>query len=244
MGKLTSILRERSALQDADVAAMARLFDRYYEGATPGQFKKDLAGKTHVIELRDGDTLCGFSTLCVDDLDGVAGQPAPIRVIFSGDTIIDHTHWGEQALARAFCRFAGATRAADPARPLYWLLISKGHRTYRYLHLFARRYHPSHDGAAESPSLSAIAADVARRRFGQAYDAATGLVRFGASATRLRPRWQDERAASRVSPAIAYFLRRNPQHALGDELVCLCEMDVANLRSFALNAFREGMTDG
>lgn len=243
MGRLKSLVRERSALNADDVAAMACLFDRYYEGANPGQFAHDLAGKTHVIELRDGNALCGFSTLCVDDVDASAGQPRPIRVIFSGDTIIDHAYWGEQALALAFCRFAGSIKSADPGRPLYWLLISKGHRTYRYLHLFARSYHPRHDGAV-SPSLARLAADLAQRRFGDAYDPRTELVRFGPAATRLRPQWHDERSEKRPSPAVAYFLRRNPQYAQGDELVCLCELEPSNLRSFALNAFREGMADG
>lgn len=241
MGKLKSLIRERSALSDGDVVAMASLFDRYYEGASPAQFKTDLAGKTHVIELRDGDALCGFSTMCVYDLGDVGDSP--IRVIFSGDTIIDHDYWGEQSLALAFCRFAGEIKAAEPARPLYWLLISKGHRTYRYLHLFAHRYFPRHDGI-ESPTqeagLAHLTAEVAQRKFGTAYDRATGLVRFGAAATRLRPQWQDDRGAKRLSPAVAYFLERNPQHAQGDELVCLCELEPSNLRSFALSAFRDG----
>ena len=239
MGKLKSCVRERRELNEDDVAAMVRLFDNYYEGAAPTQFAQDLSGKTHVIELRDGDALCGFSTLCVYELAEVAGQLGPIRVIYSGDTIIDHAYWGEQTLALAFCRFAGTLKAADPDRPLYWLLISKGHRTYRYLHLFAHSYHPQHDQVA-TPSLERLAADVAQQRFGDAYDERLGLVRFGAAATRLRAQWQDERSARRPSPAIAYFLQRNPQHALGDELVCLCELAPSNLRSFALKAFQQG----
>jgi hypothetical protein len=243
MGKLKSLIRERSALSDDDVVAMAHLFDRYYEGGSPAQFTEDLAGKTHVIELRDGDVLCGFSTLCVYDLGDVDDRP--IRIIFSGDTIIDHAYWGEQSLALAFCRFAGEIKAADPARRLYWLLISKGHRTYRYLHLFAHRYFPRHDGAelpTQQGGLAQLTADVAQRKFGTAYDRKTGLVRFGAAATRLRSQWHDERSAKRLSPAIAYFVERNPQHAQGDELVCLCELEPSNLRSFALHAFREGLS--
>jgi hypothetical protein len=243
MGTLKSFVRERSTLGEGDVAAMAGLFGRYYEGATPVQFMKDLAAKTHVIELRDGGVLCGFSTLCVYDLDQAAGQAGPIRVIFSGDTLIDHAYWGEQALAVAFCRFAGAVRATDPARPLYWLLISKGHRTYRYLDLFACTYHPRHDGT-EPAALARLAADLAHRKFGAAYDGEAGLVRFGTAATRLRAQWHGALGAMRLSPATSYFLQRNPQHALGDELVCLCELEAANLRSFALKAFREGMAGG
>jgi hypothetical protein len=243
MGKLTSHVRERAALKDDDVASMTHLFDRYYESTTPTQFTKDLASKTHVIELRDGGALCGFSTLSVYELDTVQGQPGPITVMFSGDTIIDRAYWGEQALALAFCRFAGTIKATRPDRPLYWLLIAMGHRTYRYLHLFARSYYPR-PGDSPSSALANLAGDVARRRFGNAYDHAQGLVRFGAAATRLRAQWHGERVARRPSPAISYFLERNPQHALGDELVCLCELEASNLRSFALKAFREGMADG
>jgi hypothetical protein len=245
MAKLKSLIRERSTLSDDDVAAMTRLFDRYYEGGSPAQFTKDLASKTHVIELRNDDVLCGFSTLCIYDLDDVDSRgEGPIRIIFSGDTIIDHAYWGEQSLALAFCRFAGEIKAADPQRPLYWLLISMGHRTYRYLHSFAHHYHPRHDSGVDQQgaALAQLTADVAQRKFGAAYDRATGLVRFGAAATRLRPQWQDERSTKRLSPAIAYFLERNPQHAQGDELVCLCELEPSNLRSFALNAFREGFS--
>ena len=167
----------------------------------------------------------------------------PVRVIFSGDTIIDHPYWGEQTLALAFCRFAGAIKASRPALPLYWLLISKGHRTYRYLHVFARTYYPRFDGI-EPPELARLAADLAQRRFGDAYDRTLGLVRFGAAATRLRRQWRDEQDAHRPSAAIAYFLQRNPGHARGDELVCLCELELPNLRSFAAKAFREGMAGG
>ena len=233
-------VRERGALSEDDVAAMAGLFERYYEGGPPSQFKEDLAGKTHVIELRDGDTLCGFSTLCVYDFEAAQG---PVRIMFSGDTIIDQAYWGEQSLALAFCEFAGATKAADPQRPLYWLLISKGHRTYRYLNLFAHRYHPSHASDAP-PALAPLMAEVASQRFGDAFDAATGLVRFGQAATRLRPQWLDEGGSKRLSPATRFFLQRNPGHAQGEELVCLCELDAANLRSFALKAFREGLAHG
>lgn len=243
MGRLKPLIRERGTLSHDEVAAMATLFERYYAGGSRDQFIQDLAGKTHVIELRDGDILCGFSTLCVYGLGPSEGRPGAIRIIFSGDTIIDQAYWGEQSLALAFCRFAGQLKAAEPHQPLYWLLISKGHRTYRYLHLFAHRYHPSHGGEA-SPELVQLAAEVAAQRFGDAFDAERGLVRLGEAATRLRPQWLDGHRALHPSPATRFFFQRNPRHDLGDELVCLCELEVGNLRSFALRAFREGLANG
>jgi hypothetical protein len=67
-------------------------------------------------------------------------EGAPIMALFSGDTIISHHHWGEQELAHAWCYFAGQIKRQCPELPLYWFLIVKGHRTYRYLPAFTRRF--------------------------------------------------------------------------------------------------------
>ena len=69
--------------------------------------------------------------------------------------------------------------------PLYWLLISKGHRTYRYLPAFSRAFHPSPDDAGTG-ELRALKDFLARDRFGADYDAATGVVRFPESRGHLR----------------------------------------------------------
>ncbi|MDQ6684578.1 MAG: hypothetical protein M3Z16_05565 [Pseudomonadota bacterium] len=237
MERLRACIRERSELGSDDVAAMYALFDRYYEGGSAEVFAVDLAGKSHVIELRDeADVLCGFSTLAVFSVEHEGRR---VRALFSGDTIIDQAHRGEQTLPRAFCRFAGALAASEPT-PLYWLLISKGHRTYRYLHAFARHYFPAPGRATPTPQQALL--DVfCRHRFDDHYDAASGLIRLDpTTATRLRSEWCDVRDGLRRSPDVAFFLARNPGFAGGDELACLCELTPHNLRSTALAEFRRG----
>ena len=139
---LIARVKPRATISPAQVEVMYALFERYYDGISASQFAADLADKSYVIELRDGDTLRGFSTMALIDFvcDGIQR-----RAIFSGDTIIDHRHWGEQALPLAFCEFAGSVYATAPDMPLYWFLISKGYRTYRYLKLFSRQYYPRED---------------------------------------------------------------------------------------------------
>jgi hypothetical protein len=240
MPQLHARVRERSALSAVEVSAMHELFDRYYEGGSREVFENDLAGKTHVIELNDdAGVLRGFSTLAVFDIDHVSQHA---RGIFSGDTVIDRENWGEQALARCFCRFAGSVKAQAPDGALYWLLIAKGYRTYRYLPLFARRYFPA-AGVTTPPAIAELLTALCRQRFGEAYDAQHGLVRLGAaSGTRLRPAWCGVRDDLAQQAEVAFFLAANPNFAQGDELACLCELDESNLRSFALRAFREGLT--
>ena len=238
MGTLSARVRERAALSAADVTEMHALFDLYYEGGSRAVFERDLADKSHIIEMHDAGQLRGFSTLALFNIEH---QGRAVRGIFSGDTIVHHENWGEQALARSFCQFAGSLKAQAPDVPLVWLLISKGHRTYRYLHLFARRYVPA-IGVPTSSGDALLLDALCRQRFGAAYDPLRGVVRLDAVvATRLRPQWCDLRDNLRRQPEVAFFLERNPHFAQGEELACLCELEPANLRSFALRAFRQGL---
>lgn len=240
MNRLEVSVRERQELSAEDIGRMYALFASYYAETSPERFAADLAAKDYVIQLTAGGIPCGFSTLTL--LEFSAGG-ADRRAIYSGDTIIEHRYWGEQALATAFCRFAGAIKAADPATPLYWFLITKGHRTYRYLGAFSRKYypHPAHP----TPPLAAECIDMlARGRFGDAWKPELGIVRFERARGQLRAEWTEPRPSLAARPEVRFFLERNPGHAGGDELCCLTELTGANLRSYARRAFLEGHDEG
>jgi hypothetical protein len=100
---------------------------------------------------------------------------APIRIVFSGDTIVEREHWGTQALAFGWPRHAGRLKRERRDVPLYWFLIVKGQRTYRYLPTFACEFLPDWRGAP-APHLAELLTVVAREKFGEAYDPATGLI--------------------------------------------------------------------
>jgi hypothetical protein len=228
---------EVAALGDADRRAMYALYRRYYDASSWRLFAGDLADKDYALVLRDETgAVQGFSTLAVTQRTFGA---RPVRVIFSGDTIVDERHWGQQALAFAWLRLAGSIKAAQPHLPLYWLLISKGHRTYRYLPAFSRAFHPSPDAATDA-DLAPLRDCLARDRFGEAYDAAAGVVRFAASRGHLRAEYADVPEAHRRLPEVAFFLARNPGYARGDELVCVCELCGETLRPLARRAFLAG----
>ena len=224
-------------LTEDDRRAMYALYERYYEGSSWALFAGDLAGKDRVIVLRDETgTLQGFSTLAIYER---TFEGAPVRVLFSGDTVVEESHWGQQALAFAWLRFAGAVKAERPDLPLYWLLISKGHRTYRYLPAFSRAFHPS-PGDTGTDALRPLKDFLARDRFGADYDAATGVVRFPQSRGHLRDPYADVPVAHRRLPEVAFFLASNPGYAQGDELVCVCELAADRLQPIARRAFMAG----
>lgn len=239
MGRLNASIRSRPELSTHEMEQMFELYDAYYDGSNFSIFSQDLGRKSHVIELRAEGRLCGFSTLALMpfEIDGV-----PNLAIFSGDTIIHHEFWGEQSLAIAFCRFAGQIKAEHPQHELYWFLVSKGHRTYRYLSVFSHDYYPHH-ARPTPPQIQQRMDLLARTRFGDDYHAGAGVLRFAQSQGHLRSQWAEMRDPLRRNPAVDFFLARNPNHDAGDELVCIAELSVENMRSLARVAFVEGLND-
>lgn len=239
MDRLSVSLRLRSELSEAEAARMYALYSHYYDAVSPDGFHEDLAGKRWIIQLSEDSQLRGFSTVAIDELVALGVRR---RAIFSGDTIIDHRYWGKQALADTFCQLAGALKALEPATPLYWFLITKGYRTFRYLNLFARRYFP-HPEEPTPPDMAACIHAMALRRFGSAWNQERGLVCFEKSHGHLKPEWAGVRGGLRRRKEVEFFLRRNPGYVHGDELACITELTNTNLRSRAARAFERGLRE-
>lgn len=214
------------------------LYATYYEGFDEALFYQDLAEKHWIIVLDDQQgNIRGFSTLFVaeHEIDGKT-----IRSVFSGDTIIHHDFWGEQILPLTWCRFVGELKAQQPDTPLYWFLIVKGHRTYRYLRVFSKVFYPVHSEATPS-HIQAIMDKMGADRFGQQYDAATGIVQFNQSHGYLKKQWDGIDQPALKKPDVHFFVQRNPAYQQGDEMVCISELTEDNLQRHALVAFREGL---
>jgi hypothetical protein len=205
--------------------AMFALLASHFTGVDRRTFDADLAEKTCAILLEDEScVLRGFSTLQIYD-SRVPGPPKTI--VYSGDTIVECAWWGSPALPRTWVRAVRSLAAMAVGRDLYWLLLTSGYRTYRFLPVFFRRFLPRHDEdmpAADRRLLDALAAE----RFGGLYDAATGTVRFPRPQV-LAPELLDVPEGRRLDPHIAFFLARNPGYVRGDELVCLTRIDDDNL---------------
>ena len=238
MENLSARVAARNTLTENEKKAMYSLYSRYYSGCDGELFTRDLQEKDHVILLRNSTgQLCGFTTLLLIDFESDGGRK---RAIFSGDTVIHREYWGTQALSLAWCRMAGTIKSQQPEVPLYWFLIVKGYRTYRYLPLFAKNFYPTwrHQTPAD---VQAMMDYLAAHRFGNAYKRELGIIRFQHSRGHLAGEWADIPQHVTQHRDVRYFLQRNPNYTQGDELVCFTELDENNLRSFALRAFREAL---
>lgn len=201
----------RAELTRRDRDAMFALYTTYFATTDRITFERDLGEKEWVVLLwgDDGD-VAGFSTL-------MRMRVGDATIFFSGDTIVARHRWGSFDLPRIWSRHVFAEADANT----YWFLISSGYRTYRFLPLFFRDFYPGN--AALKPLLDEIAAT----KFGDAYDASTGVVRL-ATPSPLREGISNPELRMN-NPHVRFFVDANPGHAGGDELACLVRIDVDNL---------------
>jgi hypothetical protein len=204
------LLARKSGVSDLSAAtrqAMYRLFSHYYENVSRSQFDADLSSKDFVLLLLDEcGELAGFTTAGIFER---SFSGATHRIVFSGDTIMSRQHWGKQTLAQAWLHEMGRlARQSEPMR-LFWFLIVKGHRTYRYLPTFALRYVP-HRSDPPAPELLPIRDSLASEMFQSAFDPASGIISFSEPRGNLLPDWAGPSERERRLPDVAYFLKANP----------------------------------
>lgn len=237
-GVLTSRLVPAASIDGSLLVSMYTLFRQYYADVSLDRFKADLSEKTSCLLLYDGDAkLCGFTSM---QLESVTVDGRPVRVIFSGDTIVERRYWGDLRLAFDWIAHAGALKREQPQTPLYWFLIVKGHRTFRYLPAFTFNFHP-HPSGRNNPELKRLLDMLAQRHFGDSYDGNSELIKFSEARGRLKPLFAEIDERTQRSPAVQFFLARNPGYRRGDELACITELCESNLRSLAARVFRKGM---
>ncbi len=218
-GRLVAHTASVRTLDRATVDAAYRLFDSLYLGADRTRFEDDLAGKQLIILLRDrvDESLRGFSTVHVGE---VAYGRRRARLVYSGDTAIHPAYWGQKCLQRAFAMVLLREKLRYPARPLVWFLISKGYKTYLLLiHHFPKSL-PRVDRGAQ-PRLQQTLQQVACDRFGDAFNAITGVISYETPRERVRHDVAPIHRPLLNDPHIAFFAARNPRYEQGDELACL-----------------------
>ena len=222
---LTSIAIARDDLSDSDVQSMFGVFQENFNGATPEIFERDLASKNWVILLRDAETndIEGFSTLSLYE---TKFDNKLLSVVYSGDTIIRREYWGTPQLPSTWIKTV-LEKSVNMVQPLYWLLISSGYKTYRFLTVFYKEFYPRYD-LPTPPDIQLLMEHLARRRFGPDYHCEEGVVRFQSGATPLREGIAEVTDERLHDPHVAFYISRNPGYVRGDELVCITRVHPDN----------------
>jgi len=222
---LTSNAIPTDELSVSDIRSMFRVFQENFDGATQEIFERDLNNKNWAILLHDGETkeLEGFSTLALYETEF---NGKPISVVYSGDTIIRREYWGTPELPKSWIHTV-LEKSVNMVQPLYWLLISSGYKTYRFLTVFYKEFYPRHDKLTP-PEMQSIMEHLARQRFGFDYHCDEGVVRFKDGATPLRDGIAEVTEERLHDPHVAFYISKNPGHVNGNELVCITQIHPDN----------------
>lgn len=211
---------------------MLELLKNYFEGVDKGIFLSDLTQKKWVILLFDAidGSIKGFSTQTI--LDCVVGAE-PIKALFSGDTIIGRDYWGSQELVKQWLRLVERLFSLYPGTRLYWFLISKGYKTYRYLPVFFKKFYPCYN--EETPKFEKSVMDcLGYLKYPDNYSRTDGVIHFHNKTMCLKKGVAEVNDYRLKNPHVRFFTERNALHWKGDELVCLAELSYANFNPSVL----------
>lgn len=208
---------------------MFMLMESHYANMNRADFITDLSEKHWVILLLSSDMkLVGFSTQVLL-IPEEKHSFSDCVVLFSGDTIIAHEYWGSIALPVAFLNLVSLIQKSHPGKKIYWMLITKGLRTYKFLSVFLQEYYPCH--FASTPGhISEFMHYMGKRKFGVSYNARKGVIEANAKSQYLKESFQPE--PKKHNPVSDFFYSINPGYYKGDELLCMAEISDTNLHPF------------
>jgi len=234
--KLYTRLQPINRVSVVDIQQMYDVFRRYYDLRDLDTFVRDLSKKTAIVIVRERESnrVVGFSTLLAMDIK-VGGKTA--RGVFSGDTIMEKEYWGSKALNNRIAQYMFAEKLRNLGKPVYWMLISKGYKTFLLLTNNFMAYYPNREN--RHPHLKKVVEHYCDRLFPGCYDEKTGVLDFGDRSMFLKGEVAGITEEMReAQPNIAFFEERNPEWARGTELPCVGVLDMPNFLRFAMRAMK------
>jgi len=210
---------------------MFELMGRYYNNMCRDAFEQDLAEKDWVILATDLMSNCvmGFSTQVMLEVEGTSDSGKPSKVLFSGDTIVERAFWSRNPLAQIWGRLVLTLLDQYPSHDLFWFLISKGFRTYRFLPVFFREFFPKFD--APNPDwANQLISQMGNQRYPELFDAVSGIVRANEHGCKLREGVGEITPQRLTNKHVDFFHHANPGHKRGDELCCIARLSRDNFK--------------
>ena len=211
-------------LDNIKMREMYSLFSKYFY-SDEILFEKDILNKQWIIFLEDGKnkSLKGFTTIAYLDIiiNGI-----DVRAVYSGDTIIHKDYWNTFELSKCWINTV-LSHNQNSHKPLYWLLLSSGYRTYRFLPIFYKEFYPRYDKATPG-IMKNLMFEFATHIYGPHFKSEKGIINFGRNSTPLRNRLAKVDSSRLKDPHVVFFLERNPGYVIGEELVCITEIKDGN----------------
>ncbi len=208
---------------------MFAILDKYFGNVSLEEFRKDLYSKEYVIILysETDNKIAGFST---QKVFSSLIEDEEVTVVYSGDTIIDQKYWGTRELPIAFWKMTRHIKQKNPQKRIFWMLISKGVRTYRFLPVFCHIFYPSYKYPTPLKYVNFMH-DIGKKVFPERYDIETGLIVSSGKHQFLKEKFHPPIKRNN-NPHEKFFYEKNPNFINGDELLCITEMEIENIQPY------------
>ena len=233
-------VRRRASVRFVPVEAMTpALWDeiwaltcRFYE-ADRAYVEERLKSHQRLVLFRDrtDGTLVGMAAVQVDAME-VEGRK--LLMIFTSHGIVDERYRGQNLLQRAGFRTWLASWLHHPLHRKFWVFDTFSYKSYLLLARNLHTFWPRHDRHTP-PHESAIIEAYGRLKYGESWRG--GLIERSPR-KKLLPQVALLTSELQRNPDLAFFARRNPGHAEGDMMLCLCPLSAANWRGIVSGAVR------
>ena len=227
MSKITSHTKTISEFTDDERIQCHNLLLEEFDGVIWDDFIKDFEEKEYAMYLMSEGRIVGFSTMMFIDVI-VEGQNK--KLIFSGDTTVLRKYRESFGFAVEMAKLF--VRAIDlfPCMEIYYVLISKGYRTYRILPFYFKHFSPSYICETSREEQSIIAA-FGQKKYPNQYRHNDGLLMFDGTTQRLKLDSIDAVQPFKGNPHTDFFFKKNPDYLLGNELICIAKVCPENFTS-------------
>jgi hypothetical protein len=209
------------------VETFYRLLCQEFLGVSWEDFMRDFREKEAVMILRKehaGGEIVGWSSLMVLSLILPGFPGTEVKAIFSGDTVVLPEYRSGIGLGVELGSYFMQVYGRFPQHLIYYILISKGWRTYKIMPFFFHKYAPRYDQPT-SVLDQAVMDAFGEKKYPHHYSPSTGVVTF--SPQRLRPESIDA-VPQKLDAHTRFFLEKNPGYLEGHELVCVARISPAN----------------
>ncbi len=221
---------------------MFSIYEQYYENTRFSIFQADFAKKYGAILIFHPQTheIVGFSTIALNHFN-LEGQR--YTFMFSGDTVIMKEFWGCRALQSTMLKLMIKLRFEYPFDNFYWMLISKGYKTYLLLANNYYVYYPHFKG--KHGNLKPIVEYYCKKYFSEYFDTKSGLINFGSDYQPLKGEVAPISDRMRQdNPKIRFFEDQNPTWVHGTELPCVGEISWKDLMRYPMRFISKPVSKG
>lgn len=220
MPHIFSETKQVAACSDQEQEAFYRLLCQGFLGVSRQDFMRDFQEKDAVMILREAHgagEIVGWSTLMTLTL-ALPGEE--VKGVFSGDTVVLPSYRSGTGLGVELVRYFLCAYEQFPHHKLYYILTSKGWRTYKIMPFFFKEFSPRRDRPTP-PGEKLLMDAFGTKKYAQHYHPETGLITR--SPQRVRPDSVDA-APTHPDRHAEFFLCHNPGYLDGDELVCVARI--------------------